>query len=59
MGIIFKNNFVVIDGLSIVHVRPKVVMFTCLLCSVSCNGHMQLVDHNQSKKHKPHYVKED
>ncbi len=36
-----------IDGLSIVHVGPHVVMFTYLLCSVSCNGHVQLVDHNQ------------
>jgi hypothetical protein len=41
-----------IDGLFIVHVGPHVVMFTCLLCSVSCNGHVQLVDHNQLKKHK-------
>jgi len=23
-----------------------------MLCLVSCNGHMQLVDHNQLKKHK-------
>jgi hypothetical protein len=43
---------VLIDGLSIVHVGPHVVMFTCLLCSVSCNGHAHLVDHNQLKKHK-------
>jgi hypothetical protein len=48
------NDFfcVLIDGLSIVHVGPHVVMFTCLFYSVSCNGHMQLVDHNQLKKHK-------
>jgi len=43
---------VLIDGLSIVHVGPHVVMFTSLLCSVSCNGHVQLVDHNQLNKHK-------
>jgi hypothetical protein len=41
-----------IHGLCIVHVGPHMVMFTCLLCIVSCNGHMQLVDHNQLKKHK-------
>jgi hypothetical protein len=27
-------------------------MFTCLICSISCNGHVHLVDHIQLKKHK-------
>jgi hypothetical protein len=40
------------NGLYNVHVGPHVVMFTCLLCSIDYNGHVQLIDHNQSKKHK-------
>ncbi len=52
MDIISLKNCVLIDCLSIVHVGPHVVMFKCLLCSISYNGHMQLVYHNQLKKHK-------
>jgi hypothetical protein len=31
--------------------EPKVIKYRCLLCYVCCNGHIQVQNHNDSKRH--------